>query len=1384
MIDSGTSQEARRQLLEKLRRGEVRVLNGTRPQPIPRLQGEQGPLSPGQEQIWFHSQLATRAPAYNESVTIHKRGPLDPAILRRCFEEIARRHEIWRSAFPMIDGQAIQRVHPNLRLDLPFVDLSHLSPGAREQESVRIATEDVRRPFDLNDAPLFRIRLVKWADDYHRIYLTVHHLVFDGVSIYRVMIAELAALYQAYSHGQPSPLAELPLQYRDYASWKQQNLDTATHAAQMKYWREDLAGLPSLELPTDRPRPAGPTYGGGMETTSIPASVVAAIKDLARKEGITPYMLLLAVFQVLLYRYSGQDDIVVGGATNTRTRPELEPLIGYFLNPVVFRTRVDSELSFRQFLGSVRRVVVDALAHSDIPFAAIVRELAPKRDPGRHPLFQVLFSMRPPFKDFPDGWDVTDMEAHSGVTGFDLFVEFSEHPDAFDGRFVYSTELFDNATILRFQRHFHELLRQLLANPDQAVSRVPFLTAEERHMLIVEWNKTAKTFPKQHIHELFEAQAEANPDRCALVFRDQKITYAELNARSNMIAHWLRESGAANGSLIGVCMERSFEMVLALLGILKAGCAYVPYDPELPAARINMMLEDSQPFCVITHATVRQALADCAVKLLVLDSICAAIADQRTSNPLLRVESSDAIYAIYTSGSTGVPKAAVNTHAAVANRILWMQDRYQLQPGDRVLQKTPFSFDVSVWEFFWPIVCGATLVIAEPGGHRDPAYLAGIIAAERITTIHFVPSMLREFLELSNLQRCRSLQRVFSSGEALPADLRRNFYLRCGASGVFAQLHNLYGPTEAAVDVTAWDCSPEPSGATVPIGRPIANVAAYILDQHLAPVPVGVAGELYIGGIAVARGYLNRPELTRERFIPDPFDRSPDARLYKTGDRARFLADGNIEYLGRIDNQVKLRGFRIELGEIESTILSHPGVRGALVELRHHRDGDGYLIGYVLPTGSGFDVQDLKAFLRKRLPGYMVPPRFVLLESLPLLSNGKLNRRGLPESQDSEDTPRPARVAASNAVEEQLVAIWETLLNHRPIGVRDNFFDLGGHSLLLMRLVSRIQETFGKKIQLATVFSAPTIEELAGVISGREESVATCRVIPLKPEGTRTPFICLGAGPFFMSLAALLGPDQPFYGLDLTPLNETKLPTPCRLEDLARYAVEAILDFQPEGPYCLGGWCLYGLLAYEVAHQLTVRGQQVELLTLFDTRNTAYARNLPFVKRLEKMAEKCRFHLSNLARANPSAFVRYSMDRLKLQVAKIRGRQQRLAMVRGLENPETRLIDLDADVDAIVFCAAEAYTPPTYAGRVVMLQGTDTPAGRHWQMAVQWRGKLVGDWNVHCLQGGHVTMFKLPFVETLAAKLRADFEQARAAPRIPAQKQQPHRLSSVSGAGS
>ncbi len=875
------------------------------------------------------------------------------------------------------------------------------------------------------------------------------------------------------------------------------------------------------------------------------------------------------------------------------------------------------------------------------------------------------------------------------------------------------------------------LLRQLLADPDQAISRVPLLTDRERHTLLVDWNNTDKSFPNVPIHEMFETQAEANPDRTALVFRGQPLTYAELNARSNKLAHYLRQNGAASGSLIGVHLERSFEMVVALLAVLKSGAAYVPYDPELPVSRLNMLIDDSRPVCVITQRKFKDNLADYAGRKLVIDFHCEGLDAQPATNPRISVEPSQPIYAIYTSGSTGVPKAAINTHEAVANRVQWMQDRYPLQASDRVLQKTPHSFDVSVGEFFGAITCGATLVIAEPGGHKDPAYIAGLIGTERITSIHFVPSMLREFLESDNLDRCGSLRRVFASGEALPADLLPKFYERLGA-----QLHNLYGPTEAAVEVTYWDCSEQARCATVPIGRPISNVKTYILDQHLAPVPIGVAGELHIGGIAVARGYLNRDQLTAERFIPDPFDQRSGRRLYKTGDRARFLADGNIEYLGRLDNQVKLRGFRIELGDIEATLLQNCEVRAAAVALREDAGGQ-RLVAYVVSNQAELDTPSLRLYLRERLPEHMIPSAFVALEALPKTASGKLDRKALP-APEFATAPQREFVPPQDDIEERLVNLWQEVLAVPRIGVTDNYFDLGGHSLLALRLFSEIKFCFQLDLPLATLFYAPTVRTMAGVI--RDSGVqAAAPIVPIQPNGTKPAIFCIGAlnGEviLFRRLALELGPDQPIFGLQPFSLVD-RLST---VEILAASYIQQLREWGEPQPFCLLGYSFGGLVAVEMACQLKKAGAEPPLVALIDA---AYLEGCKAHEPWSDRIRRYRYHLNHIIYG--AAGLRHLLDRLRSRFLRT---IHRVSTTLGVGVPR-----IASDISGRQLLAAESYRAKHYPGQVCLFKAESRPEFFGADPDLGWGG-FLSELRIEDVPGDHGTINTGMNLKVLARKL-------------------------------
>lgn len=1022
-----------------------------------RVIGEPVPLSFSQEQVWLHMQMAPELPIYNESITICRYGSLDLAVLKRCFAEIIRRHEIWRTTFDVVDEKPLQVIHPatgTFRLD--FQDLCSVEQGERAARVKLLAEAEIRRPFDLRTGPLVRALALRTEPETYSVFVTFHQIVFDSVSAYRIFLPELAELYAAFSLGRPSPLPEPQLQYADFASW--QRKQSAISPSQVTYWRQHLAGeLPSVELPVDRPRPAIQSHRGQIERFSFSSLLIASIRALSQQMGTTFYMTLLAALVALLHRYTNQDDITLGGFSAGRRVAEIEQMPGYFVNPIPLRFDVSGDPTFAELLSRVRLALLNGLANEEVPFAEIAKAIPHRSDPSRNPLFQVVLSQQPKLPSIPEGWNLVTEEFSNGCSKLDLIIVLDDRGENVFGPVTYNPDLFEASTIQRMITHWKVLLEDACHHPQKRMSALALLTEEERHQIVVEWNNTHKDYGNRRcLHEIIECQAEKTPQAIALKYENEELTYAELNERANQVAHFLRSSGVRSESLVGIAMERSVEMVVGLLGTLKAGAGYLPFDPDYPKERLRMMLDDSRTPVVLTQQHLLDHLPDSVARKICLDSDRSEIATHSTANPCSTAEPHNIAYAIYTSGSTGRPKGVLNIHSGIVNRLLWMQEAYKLTSDDRVLQKTPYSFDVSVWEFFWPLMTGACLVIARPDGHKEVDYLVELIQREKITTIHFVPSMLQIFLDASSVSRCTSLRRVICSGEALPAELQRRFF-----DCLRAELHNLYGPTEAAVDVTYWQCMPHDESPTVPIGRPIANMKIHILDRNLEPVPIGIAGELHIGGVGLARGYLNRPELTKEKFIPDPFGNTA-ARLYKTGDLARYRADGNIEFLGRIDDQVKIHGIRIELGEVEAVIRGHEFVRDARVTVRDDPTGSKRLIAYVVLHGtSSASLKALREYLNTTLPGPMVPS-LVCMNELPLNANGKLDRKSLPTpeppAEEVEDVP-------AGPVESILAELWKDVLGLKSVGVYDNFIDLGGDSLSAVKVVARLHNRLGLKIR-------------------------------------------------------------------------------------------------------------------------------------------------------------------------------------------------------------------------------------------------------------------------------------------------------------------------------
>ncbi|MEU3252591.1 amino acid adenylation domain-containing protein [Streptomyces sp. NPDC006997] len=1042
--------------------------------------GDTFPLSVLQRGTWFLEQLRPGNPGYIVPGAARVVGPLDATVLRAAVAEIVRRHEALRTTFRVQDGAPVQVVHPELTVDVPETDLrgERFTPAERQ----RRIDEALAEPFDITTGPLLRVRLLRTGADESVLVTAMHHLISDRWST-AVFLTELSELYEAFAAGRPSPLPELEIQYGDFSDWQHQQLAEGAWDADLAYWRQHLDGAPAaLDLPTDRPRPAVQGFNGRSVPVELPEPLMRALGALAGRHGATPYMALLAVLQILLHRHSGQDDIVVGVPIAQRDRVEVEPVIGYFVNTLAIRAELGGNPSFSTVLHRVRDACLGAYAHQDVPFELVVADLKLARDLSRPPLCQVSFSYgREPVPPRAlGGAHLSRLPVRSEGARFDLELQAFDSGGALTGWFEYDRDLFDESTVVRLAARFHRLAEQAAAHPDTPVDDFELLDDAERHLVLSEWNATDHDWGTEDgwVHQCVEARARRHPDAEAVRFDGESLTYDALNRRANRLAHRLRRHGVGRDTVVGVAMERSLDLVVSLLAVLKAGGAYLPLDLDLPEARLAAILEDARPPVVLTHGPVTDRLPPLDRPVLDTDALAAELAAEPEDDPDVPVDGEDLAYVIFTSGSTGRPKGVMNVHAALRNRLLWMQDAYRLDASDRVLQKTPFSFDVSVWEFFWPLLSGATLVVARPGGHRDSGYLAQVIQDEAITTVHFVPSMLQVFLT-EPVEKCTSLRRVVCSGEELTRDLHDRFLARSQAD-----LHNLYGPTEAAIDVTAWHCRPDDTDRRpVPIGRPIANTRLYVLDQRSRPVPVGVPGELHIGGRGLARGYLNRPDLTAERFVDDPF--VPGARVYRTGDLARYRADGALEFLGRVDHQIKLRGQRIELGEIEAVLTAHEAVREAVVVAREHAPGDVRLAAYVTPAADTAPAPgDLATHLRRSLPEYMVPASFTTLERLPLTPSGKTDRKALPAPETTRPDLGTRFVAPRDETEHALAALWRDLLGVERVGTRDNFFDLGGHSLLMAEFRTVLAASLGHDLTMVELFQHPTVGSLAEYLSG------------------------------------------------------------------------------------------------------------------------------------------------------------------------------------------------------------------------------------------------------------------------------------------------------------
>jgi amino acid adenylation domain-containing protein len=1351
--------ERKRILLEKRLRGE-RASVSEAPS-ITRL-SQQGPvlLSLTQQGLWILDQLMVDSPLYNIFTALRFTGSLNIPVLQRSLDAIVLRHETLRTTFQVIEGQPMQVIADSASIPLSIVDLRRRPQAVQEAEVRQLASEEVQRPFTLTQEPLLRAMVIHIGADTSLLLLTMHHIISDGWSL-GVFVQELTTLYEAYSNDLISPLSTLPIQYADFAIWQHKMLQGEAFTDHLAYWKQQLAGSPEmLALPTDRPRLPTLTTQGSSYQMVLPEGLATALKKLSQQEGVTLYMMLVAAFQTLLCRYSGQEDIVIGTVNAGRTQEEVGPLIGFFANTLVLRTSLAGNPTFKELLQRVRKVLLEAHEHQVVPFEVLVKELQPERQVGQNPIFQVIVTLNPSLPNLPKGWMPAPMTVESKLASFDLVLELEELPKGLVANFEYRTDLFDEATIVRMAGHWQTLLEGIIAEPTRQVTKLPLLTAAEERCLLEEWNATQADYPKELcVHELFEEQVQRAPEAIAVVLEGAQLTYQELNRRANQLAHHLQQQGVGPEVLVGLCLERSLEVIVGILGVIKAGGAYVPLDPDTPPERFAFVLRDSQMAVLLTQKSLQERLPECHPPVVCLDADWQVISQHSQANPPRRGTSQHLAYVIYTSGSTGQPKGVLIEHRSLMAHCWSIMHEYELSAADRILQFHTFTFDPSVEQILSTLVVGARLVLR---GEEiwSPGELLDKIKQQQLTVLS-LPSAywqqaLQEWVRSPQQLPGLPLRFVMVGGERLLPEVVQ-LWRRTPLGSV--RLLNVYGPTETTIAATFYDVAyDQDEGQTVesiPIGRPLANRTIYILDRTGNPVPIGVAGELYIGGVGVVRGYLNRSDLTAERFIPDPFSGVSEARLYRTGDIARYRGDGNIEFLGRVDDQVKIRGYRIEPGEIEAVLNGHPAVRQSVVVAREDIPRDKYLVAYlVLHAEESVKPDDLKSYMAKLVPTYMVPSAFVLLQTLPLMTSGKVDRRALPAPDFSSRTIKEDFVAPKHMLHFQLIAIWEDLLNVHPIGIRDNFFNIGGHSLLAVLLLARIEQVFHQKLQFNTLFANPTIEGLAEVLQTKVGNDLQLPIIAIQAGEAKRPLFFLhgqwrGDAFYCYPLARTLGKEQPFYAIPPYQLSGvTVAPT---MEEIAAAHIKTLQSVQPYGPYSLGGWCNGALVAYEMARQLHTQGQAIDSLILVNPSALTPSVRLKSTYKIVSQIGRL-FHLSLDKQLN--CFLRFNHVSLYLlsadyretvEVEQLRAAAQtrwdkwgkrRGALLSHLQLFFPPIESLHTYLSIFPWISANYEPLSQYSGKISFLWHRDGPFDRvAWQQVIE-----ANDFEEYYLPGTHTTL--------------------------------------------
>jgi amino acid adenylation domain-containing protein len=1037
-------------------------------------------LSFAQERMWFFYQLEPDNPFYNNSTILNFKGFLDLEVLEKAVNKIVQRHEILRTNFVLTNNQPTQIVSPNQTISIPVGDLQELPSEVQHVEIKRLVKQEAQKPFNLTTGALLRTKLLRLGQQSHILILTIHHIISDGWSI-GVLIQELVALYESFVTNAPCSLTDLPVQYADFAEWHRQWLQGDRLQQQLDYWKQQLAGVPPvLHLPTDLQRPSVQTFRGDIEKFYLDRELTQQLRQICHTSGATLFMVLLTAFSILLYRYSGQDDIVIGSPIANRNRVEIEKLIGFFANTLALRVHISGDPTYLELLNRVKEMALAAYSHQDLPFEILVDELKIERHLSHNALFQVVFALQNtslPTVKLPDLELSSDINFDNGTVRFDLEVHLWESPEGLKGDLVYSTDLFDSTTIKRLIGNFQTLLREIVKNPQRSISDLPILTEIERHQLLVEWNQTKTLYPRDRtIHEIFEEQVETNPHAVAIIFQEQQLTYQQLNQRANQLARHLQKLGVRSNVLVGIYIERSVEMIVGLLGILKAGGAYLPIDPTYPQERLDLTIKDAQVQTILTLNKFAPKLSN-GLKVVCLDSDWLDICQEVDTNPNRSSTSEHLAYVEYTSGSTGKPKGVCIIHRSVV-RLVKNTNYLDFDSDQVLLQLAPISFDASTFELWGSLLNGAKLAIMPP---HTPSLeeLGQAIREYQVTTLWLTTGLFNLMVD-ERLEDLRPLRYLLAGGDSLSVPHVQKLLKELKNT----QLINGYGPTENTTFTCCYAITRVAQlGGTVPIGRPIANSQVYILDRKLQPVPIGVSGELYIGGDGLSQGYLYNSTLTAEKFIANPFDRSNSEYLYRTGDLAKYRADGNIDFLGRTDFQVKIRGFRIELNEIEAVLAQHQDVREVLVIAREDWLGSKQLLAYVVPEDNlggnkSLINVSLRDFLRAKLPDYMVPASIVILDAMPLNANGKIDRKKLPAPSGDILRDEQDFVAPSSLTETKIANVWSQVLGLDRVGINDNFFDIGGNSLLVIQVHTKLQEILGQDISIVNLFRYPTINVL------------------------------------------------------------------------------------------------------------------------------------------------------------------------------------------------------------------------------------------------------------------------------------------------------------------